>query len=173
MLKLPGKAASSTTDPLVVVITRHNKALLTAEVDTAAIGYCVPSHQEPYVVQLGVLAHSLDLICCNEHVRCHQRQRQHIIVIQERALTQPCKATKCMHQRLLCSSVYPASCQDSKKPGQPEQLASCLLLQETHCALSFPNICSQTFGLANKHAFARAGCHTAIEPHAAKCQDDR
>lgn len=82
MLKLPEKAASNTTVSLVVVTTHHNKALLTTEVDAAAMGYCIVSHQKPYVVQLGVLAHSLDLICCNEHVRCHQRQRQHVIVIQ-------------------------------------------------------------------------------------------
>ena len=67
MLKRPEKAASNTTDPLVV-ITCHNKALLTTEVDAAAMEYCILSHQKPYVIQLGVLSHSLDLICCNEHV---------------------------------------------------------------------------------------------------------
>ena len=54
MLKLPEKAASNTTDPLVVVITRHNNALLTTEVDAAAMEYCILSHQKPYVVQLGI-----------------------------------------------------------------------------------------------------------------------
>lgn len=45
--------------------------------------------------------------------------------------------------------------------------------RHTRCRLSLPSICSQTFGLANKQAFARVGCHATVEPHAAVCQDDR